>query len=912
MAVPLHVLLLEDRADDAALELYELRRAGFEPVWQRVDTEAAYLAALDPGLDLILADYALPQFDALRALELLRDRALDIPFIIVSGTIGEEIAVRAMQLGAADYLLKDRLTRLGAAVQRAIEQRQMRAEVQRAQLALQATAQLSQSVLSSLKAEIAVLDSSGTIIAVNEAWLEFARRNANPLLHATGVGVNYFAVCRRAAASGDKGAAQVLEGLLAVLAGEQGHYTQEYPCPTPDGLLWFLLNVTPLADEGGLVVAHEEITERKRAEEARLSAELKYRTLVEHIPAIIYIAALDKTSSTLYVNPQIEHILGFSTSEWLGDPQRWLKQLHPLDLDAVLAGVERTQAGAGPIRSEFRMIARDGRVMWFRDEAVLVRDGAGQPRFVQGVMLDITERKQAEQALLESEERYRLITENSGDLISMTDHDGRFVYASPSFRQVLGYDPAALTGALISEIVHPDDVELVLTALAAAAVQPTSIVVRLRHAEGGWRWIEGHATAVIRHGAHYFVGMGRDITERRRLEAQFLQSQKMESVGQLAGGVAHDFNNLLTAINGYAEFAMADLPPDSELRADLEEIVKAADRAAVLTRQLLTFARKQAIEPRIIDVNELIGGVEKLLRRLLGEGIILVTELASNLGQVKADPGQLEQVLVNMAINARDAMPQGGTLVISTRNLSHEPREADAEGGDPSGSSVLIMISDSGCGMDAETQQRVFEPFFTTKGPGRGTGLGLSTCYGIVKQHGGSITVASELGRGSTFTISLPSAREPAKQSFPQAQVGELPRGSEHILVAEDNPAVRTLAVRILREQGYTVLEAADGPSALLLAQTLHDLTIDLLLTDLVMPNMGGAELFQQLSARWPALKVIFVTGYNEHTIGDAGAGGQDVALLHKPFSTSKLTRIVREVLDAAGPESDGRAEHTV
>jgi two-component system cell cycle sensor histidine kinase/response regulator CckA len=768
MSVPLRVLLLEDRPEDAALELYELHRAGFAPVQRRVETEADYLAALDPSLDLILADYALPQFDALRALELLRERGLDIPFIIVSGTIGEEIAVRAMQQGAADYLLKDRLARLGAAVKRALAERRTRAEAQSATAALQA-------------------------------------------------------------------------------------------------------------------------------------AELKYRTLVEHIPAIVYIAALDASSSTLYINPQVETLLGFSPSEWLADPERWLKQLHPLDLDQVLAGVARAQAGGGPTRSEFRMLARDGRVVWFRDEAVLVRDSDGRPLFLQGVMLDITERKQAEQALLESEERYRLITENSGDLISMTDHDGRFIYVSPSYRQVLGYDPAALIDQLITGLVHPDDQQAMLeTMLPISSAGATPVVLRLRHADGSWRWIEGQATAVERQGASYFVGIGRDITERRRLEAQFLQAQKMETVGQLAGGVAHDFNNLLTAINGYAELALSDLPAGSGLRADLEEIVKAADRAAVLTRQLLAFARKQLIEPRPLDLNDLIVRVEKLLSRLLGEGVELISLLAPDLSQVKADPGQIEQVLVNLAVNARDAMPGGGTLTIATQNVTLGQEEAAAHGGLAPGPYVAITIRDTGSGMDAATRQRVFEPFFTTKAPGRGTGLGLATCYGIVKQHGGHIWVASEPGRGSSFTIYLPQVAEALEIAAAQSEEQALPRGRETVLLAEDDEAVRALAARVLRDLGYTVLEAADGAAALAVAESLGDRPAQLLLTDLVMPQLNGGELFRRLRARWPGLKAIFISGYADDLLSQQAPPEREATLLHKPFSPAGLARLVRDMLDEA------------
>ena len=399
MSVRLQLLLLEDRANDAELALAELRRAGFAPDWRRVDSEEDYLAALDPSLDLILADYHLPQFDALRALELLRARKLEIPFIIVSGAIGEDIAVQAMRRGAADYLLKDRLTRLGAAVERVLQQHRLRAEKEKAEAALRQHAHLHQAVLSSLAAEIAVLDPTGTIIAVNEAWERFARAHGDPQLNGTGIGTNYLDVCRRAAESYDTEAAQVLAGLQAMLEGKQARFTTEYCCSTPESDLWFIMQATPLPEGAGIVIAHEDVTVRKQAEQALRAAEVKYRTLVEHIPAIVYQAALDEASSTLYVNGQIETILGFTQVEWMADPQRWLKQLHPRDLGQVLENLARARTTDTPIRSEFRMLTRNGQVMWFGDEAVLVRGGDGQPLFLQGIMLDITARKQAEEQL---------------------------------------------------------------------------------------------------------------------------------------------------------------------------------------------------------------------------------------------------------------------------------------------------------------------------------------------------------------------------------------------------------------------------------------------------------------------------------------------------------------------------------
>jgi len=776
MPTSLRVLLLEDRRADAELTLHALRRSGFAPEWLLAETEAEYLAALDPALDLILADYSLPQFDALRALELMRARGLDIPFIIVSGTIGEELAVAAMRQGAADYLLKDRLARLGTAVERALEQRQLRLEMQRAEAALQENARLHQAVLRALTAQIAVLDASGTIIAVNDAWMQFAREHGDPRLQATGVGVNYLEICRRAATHfNDPEAAVILAGLQAIFDGHESHFALKYGCQTPTEMRWFMMQATPMASHGGVVIAHEDIT-----------------------------------------------------------------------------------------------------AVW-----------------------------QAEEALRESEERYRLIAEHTEDLISLRDQAGRFVYVNPSYQQVLGYNPSELIGRAAVELVHPDDHLALQAALRELThVGTAHVTQRQQHADGSWRWIDEQVTAAVQHGAGYSVGMGRDITERRRLEAQFLQAQKMESVGQLAGGIAHDFNNLLTAISGYAELALVQLPVDAEIAGDLDEIIKAAARAATLTSQLLAFARKQVIEPQVLNLNVLLAEIEKLLRRLIGADIELVTRLAPDLGQIKADPGQIEQVLVNLAVNARDAMLDGGKLTIETSNILLDHAFAQQHLGVTPGPYIFIAVSDTGIGMDAQTQQHAFEPFFTTKGLGHGTGLGLATCYGIVKQHGGHIWVYSEPQRGTTFTIYLPRIAASAEPQPPPLDVGNLPRGDETVLLAEDDPAVRALAARVLREQGYTLLEAADGEAALRLAYAHTGAPIHLLLTDLVMPHMNGKALCQQLNLQWPDMKALFISGYADDAIVQHGWLEPSMAFLHKPFSPTALARKVREVLDASSPRS--------
>ncbi|MGH7703803.1 MAG: PAS domain S-box protein [Gemmatimonadales bacterium] len=521
-------------------------------------------------------------------------------------------------------------------------------------------------------------------------------------------------------------------------------------------------------------------------------------------------------------------------------------------------------------------------------------------QFVSTQMAMAIEGKRAEEALRKSEERFRSLIENALDLIVVLGADCMVHYTSPSVERLLGYHPAELVGTSWSLLLHPDDAEPTLATATQALNDPGTLYsteARLRHDDGTWRRFE----LVGKHLADFAGGPSvvfnaREVTERHRLEEELRQAKKMEAVGRLAGGVAHDFNNLLTSLLGHADLLLEELASDSGLRESVEEIRTAGQRAAALTRQLLAFSRKQVLEPRVLDLNAVASGVRNMLGRLIGEDIELLARLDPELGRVRADPGQLEQVILNLAVNARDAMPEGGKLVIETGNvdLSVSPSERF---GIPPGRYATLTVRDTGLGMDAETLEHVFEPFFTTKQVGKGTGLGLATVYGIVKQSGGYIDVKSDLGRGTTFVVYLPEV-EDAPRADERAVEAPIVSGTETVLLVEDDLAVRTLTRRVLERQGYRLLVAPNAEEALRVADAETG-AIDLLLTDVVMPGLSGPRLAERLLPLRPGLHVLYMSGYTAAETIPRGAPGSGPSFLQKPFAPQTLLQRVREVLES-------------
>ena len=512
------------------------------------------------------------------------------------------------------------------------------------------------------------------------------------------------------------------------------------------------------------------------------------------------------------------------------------------------------------------------------------------------------ERLRAEHALRESQAQ---LARTEAFALVMTAHlslDGRWLKVPPTLCRLLGVEEDRLLGTSIDALLHPEDAATEQAGrerLLRGDSRTVDLEARCQRSDGQPLWMYVNASVVQGTEGEplYLLLYLRDVTERKSLEDQLRQAQKMEAVGQLAGGIAHDFNNLLTAILGSTELLLADTPANDPRRVDVQEIGRSAHRAAALVRQLLAYSRKQVLQPRLVNLNAIVHEMGAMLRRVMGERIVLELDLDPALGQVTADPGQLEQVIANLGVNARDAMPDGGTLTITTANVSGPGVTAAADEGLPAGGPlVALAVADTGIGMDEQVMARLFEPFFTTKELGRGTGLGLATVYGIVRQSGGHIQVSSRPGEGSSFTVYLPRAETPRQPTAAAGPAAPAPGGSETVLVAEDEEAVRHLVGRVLRGRGYRVLEAANAEAAIELAGATGQ-PIDLLVSDLVMPGLGGQGLAARLSAARPGLRVLFITGYAVEAVERQGQLPAGHGLLEKPFTADQLARKVREAL---------------
>jgi len=639
--------------------------------------------------------------------------------------------------------------------------------------------------------------------------------------------------------------------------------------------------------------SREEIT---RSRDLLHFSETQYRNLIEFAPLPIFFV---RNGNLIFFNSLAREMLGYSHEELMGMPIKSI--LHEEDYEKAWQLYGARSEGVLLPKSTTRIVTKNGRALWVETIGQQI-EWEGKPA-VLFFSSDVSERKRAEDALRESEERYRTSESKYRNLIEVAPgaiivvEKGKVIFCNSHLPEMLGYSHDEMQGMPLESFLFHDDRKKAMALYASRAEGRLEAKSSFRYVtrQGEVLWVESIGQRIEWEGRPAVLYFSFDITGRKTLEQQFAQAQKMEAIGQLTGGVAHDFNNIIQVITGYGEVLREKLTEENKVF--LAEITKAANKAGALTKQLLSFSRKQILRPRVVDTKSLIHSAQMMLERVIGEDVELQTFIDPDTGNFLADPGQIEQILMNLAVNARDAMPSGGKLTIVTSNRTFDESYVRGHPGAKKGQYVRITVSDTGGGMDQETFSHIYEPFFTTKEKGKGTGLGLSTVYGIVKQSDGYITCHSELDRGTTFTIYLPLTFEEADRPLVAVLGTTAPRGTETILLVDDESAVRTVARIALEKAGYVVKEASGGEEALtdVLARNT---SVALLVTDLVMPRMNGKELARRLQELSPKVRVLYVSGYTTEVLSHHGVLEPGVDFMQKPFSSSELLTKVREILD--------------
>ena len=873
------VLVVEDDAGIAELERSRLEEAGYQVVLAAT-AEDALREVGHGGVDLVLLDYRLPGgADGLDFYARVKAAGFDLPVILVTGFGNEATVIQALRVGVRDFVTKslEYLDYLPEAVGRVLRQvgTERRLAESEARLA---------GIIESAKDAVIVVEDDRTVSLFNPAA---ERMFGCPAGAALGRPLTDFIpneLVPVGGADGDPAAGSLTHRLRAGTRGVRAG-GEEFPLEA---------TVSP-GRAGGrkfYTVVVRDVTDRKRAE----AALTLFRALIDR--ATDAIEVIDPlTGRFLDVNETACLAHGYTRAEYLA--------LAVPDVDPLVAGrpwaavLEERRAGGQIFESVHRR--KDGST--FPVEVSLTSVSLDRDYLV-AVVRDITERKRNESERDALLARLQLHIRRMPLAYVLKDADFRIIEWNPTAERIFGYPREEMLGTgppherYIPRSFWETGAEL-LARLRAGDMDAHSVNENLTR-DGRTITCQWFNTPIMDDDGRFagILCLAADVTEQKSLEAQLRQAQKMDAVGRLAGGVAHDFNNLLTVINGYSALLLERLPPGDLSRDLLEEIHKAGERSAGLTRQLLAFSRQQVLAPKSLDLNAVVADTERLLRRVIGEDVRLATALAPGLGTVRADPGQLEQVLMNLAVNARDAMPTGGRLTIETRNVDLDDAYARTHPDARPGPHVLLAVSDTGCGMTDQVMARIFEPFFTTKGPGKGTGLGLATVYGIVKQSGGHVGVYSEVGQGTTFKVYLPRVESAAtaQDGRPRQQT---PRwGAETVLVVEDEDGVRALTRRVLTGCGYTVLEAADGDEAVWVAAG-HPGPIHLLITDVVMPGDGGQAVAERVREHHPEARVLYVSGYTDDAVVRHGILHEHANFLQKPFSPVLLSHKVRDVLDS-------------
>lgn len=885
----LKVLIVEDNATEASILQHAFEEHGYEVAVAESLSQAQ--SCLETGQpDIVVVDYHLPDGPGDQLLPKCKEMASPVVSVVITGDPRPELALQFMRMGADAYIRKPLDPEY--VVELCAKARRERCMIRVEELLERRTQELRQS--EALLRSISETTSAGIIVFQGDRFV-YANKAMEMI---TGYSPEEIIGNRFWSFIHPEYREMVRERGFARQRGEKLPNRYEFKILTKFGEERWIDTAAVLTEWRGapaVVATIFDITERKRAEEDLKESERRYAELFDNASDIVYVHDLD--GNLLAFNRAGEVITGYSREEALTMNVKqivapeYLQTVQKM-IDAKLRGLPRTTY-------EVQLVRKDGSRIFVEVSSQVVYQN-GQPFAVEGIARDITERKKIEA------ERDRLIKalEHSADAIVITDADANIQYVNPAFERMTGYSRGEVIGQnprILKSGKHgPDFYKDMWDTITRGDVWTGRITNRRKD---GSLYLERCTISSVRDGSGRivnYVAVKRDITERVALEERLRQSQKMEAVGQLAGGIAHDFNNILTAISGYSDLLLRNLKDGDPKRTYAEEIKKASARAASLTQQLLAFSRRQVISPKIVNLNHIVKDMARMLERVIGENIDLVTQLSEDLWNVKVDPGQIEQVIMNLSVNAKDAMPGGGKLIIETANVHLDEEYAKTHAPMQPGPYVMLAVTDTGCGMDAETLSHIFEPFFTTKEKGKGTGLGLATVYGIVKQSDGYIWVYSEPGKGTTFKIYFPPVwEELPEEDTSERHVGDL-TGRETILLVEDEYSVRQLLKNVLETHGYKVLDAGNGEDALAVADE-YEGEIHLLITDVVMPGMGGPALSEKLLQTRPSVKVIYMSGYTNDALLHHGDLKEGTAYLQKPFPLNSLVEKAREVLNGSG-----------
>ena len=897
---PLRVLMIEDNPCDGELVLIELQRAAYDPQCRRVETEADFLAHLGDGFDIVLSDYRLPTFTGLRALELLRQRDIEIPFILISGTIGEEAAVEAMRQGATDYVLKDRLARLGQSVRHALEGSRLRAEHRRVEQMIRENAAAMETAqeigrFGSWELDLASLPESqrrplrwsaqcfrifgfepGEVEVTNELFFSLVHPDdRESIREAVGEAIR-------------QGSRYLLDHRIVLRCGEVRHVREA-------GRVVFDTDTRrPLKLAGSV----HDLTDERRAHAELRKAHAQLNHLVARSPTVIYqLKPRQGDFHPHFFSENVPALSGYTVEESCS-PSWWSEHVHPDDLGLAREGL-RAALTEGASRVEYRIRCRDGAYIWLEDRKRLLPSADGGPWEVVGGWTDITARKQAEETVRELGDRFRQLVETIHEVFWIMDVAAeRYIYVSPAYEKIWGRTAESLYADPASwmDIVHAEDRPRVRRALPALLAGTYEETYRITGPDGTKRWIHAKAFPVKDPTGRVtrVVGLAEDITQRKQLEEQFLRAQRLEAIGTLAGGIAHDLNNILAPILMVAPLLKRAEHDAHEIEL-LNMVEQGAQRGANIIRQLLTFSRGIDGERGPVQVRHLLREMVAIVRETFPREIAVHEKVPVNLWPITADATQIHQVLMNLCVNARDAMGHTGQLTLEAENMTVEQIDTQRFPLARPGRFIRIAVSDTGHGIPRENLDRIFEPFFTTKEFGKGTGLGLSTVLGIVKSHEGFLTVQSNVGQGSTFAVHLPALQGDAEAGRPSVSANV--RGAQElILVVDDEEPIRHTLRLTLEARNYRVLLAADGREGVsaFMANREH---IRLVLTDVMMPGMSGVAMIRAIRALAPRVPIIAASGLDDQDRRDELDALSVTTVLAKPCGPEDLLQAVRREL---------------